>query len=294
MTTITLDTKKINDGSYCYCKSARQLIGRNIVTASVTSRAPTRVAAVTEVRHSTTNAGCWLVLDGHWLTPLRTLTIRRLDVEVTNDTPDVEVHARAPFPARTGTLTFDDATEIVRDAWARHQDMTAAVPIRRSAAPTVRRAFLPDPPQVPESLRSYYTQGRVRRVPATGRWAADLGYAGSTRPLGEYDTIGEAQAVVEAAHGKAWDTLESWLRQYVPGDWVLARLPLDVDVEDRLSIADVARALGVTEGTVRGYRSRGQMPAADSPAGARSPWWDRSTITGWVRGGQGARTDLRT
>lgn len=39
----------------------------------------------------------------------------------------------------------------------------------------------------------------------------------------------------------------------------------------RVVILGIARVLGVAEGTVRGYRSRGQMPAADSPAGTRNP-----------------------
>lgn len=49
---------------------------------------------------------------------------------------------------------------------------------------------------------------------------------------------------------------------------------------DVLDIAGVAEVLGVSPGTVRGYRHRGYLPDEDGVAGG-SPWWYRGTITAW-------------
>lgn len=55
-----------------------------------------------------------------------------------------------------------------------------------------------------------------------------------------------------------------------------------------MAVQDVAEAWDVQPGTVRAYAARGQMPTPDGRVG-RSPWWHRTTITGWPRPGTGAR-----
>jgi hypothetical protein len=62
---------------------------------------------------------------------------------------------------------------------------------------------------------------------------------------------------------------------------------------DYWTVADIADHWGVTPQTVRTYRSRkrGELPEPDKVFG-RSPVWKPSTIIGFVRPGQGARTDL--
>ncbi|MET7731241.1 helix-turn-helix domain-containing protein [Streptomyces sp. NPDC005402] len=63
---------------------------------------------------------------------------------------------------------------------------------------------------------------------------------------------------------------------------------------DYWTIADVAEYWGVSEATVRTYRSRGrgELPKEDRTFG-RSPAWKPATIIGFDRPGQGARTDLQ-
>lgn len=63
---------------------------------------------------------------------------------------------------------------------------------------------------------------------------------------------------------------------------------------DYWTIADVADHWGVTEQTVRTYRSRkrGELPEPDRVFG-RSPAWKPATILDFKRPGQGARTDLK-
>lgn len=60
---------------------------------------------------------------------------------------------------------------------------------------------------------------------------------------------------------------------------------------DILDMRGVAEVLGVSPGTVRGYRARGYLPDEDGVAGG-SPWWHRATIEAWVkrRPGSGSRT----
>lgn len=62
---------------------------------------------------------------------------------------------------------------------------------------------------------------------------------------------------------------------------------------DYWTIADVAAQWGVSEATIRTYRSRnrGELPPHDRVFG-RSPAWKPATITDFVRPGQGHRTDL--
>lgn len=62
---------------------------------------------------------------------------------------------------------------------------------------------------------------------------------------------------------------------------------------DYWTIADVASHWGVSEQTIRAYRSRGrgELPPADKTFG-RSPVWKPATIVGFPRLGQGTRTDL--
>jgi hypothetical protein len=62
---------------------------------------------------------------------------------------------------------------------------------------------------------------------------------------------------------------------------------------DYWTIKGVAEHWGVTEQTIRTYRSRnrGELPEPDKVFG-RSPVWKPETILNFVRPGQGARTDL--
>lgn len=62
---------------------------------------------------------------------------------------------------------------------------------------------------------------------------------------------------------------------------------------DYWTIADVAAHWGVSEQTIRAYRSRGrgELPPPDKTFG-RSPVWKPATIVGFQRLGQGTRTDL--
>lgn len=59
------------------------------------------------------------------------------------------------------------------------------------------------------------------------------------------------------------------------------------------TVAEIAEHWGVKEQTVRSYRSRkrGELPEPDRIYG-RTPLWKPATIIGFVRPGQGARTDL--
>lgn len=62
---------------------------------------------------------------------------------------------------------------------------------------------------------------------------------------------------------------------------------------DYWTITDVARHWGVSEATIRTYRSRGrgELPPEDKLFG-RSPVWRPATIVNFTRPGQGKRTDL--
>ncbi|MCL3793623.1 transcriptional regulator [Actinomyces sp. AC-20-1] len=64
-----------------------------------------------------------------------------------------------------------------------------------------------------------------------------------------------------------------------------------------LSVADVARLLGVTGSTVRSYMVQGRLPEPAVIVGLEreSRGWTRESIEEWnaSRPGRGARTDLR-
>lgn len=64
---------------------------------------------------------------------------------------------------------------------------------------------------------------------------------------------------------------------------------------DYWTVSDIAEYWGVSPQTIRSYRSRGrgELPDADRVFG-RSPVWKPATIIGFVRPGQGARTDLKS
>lgn len=81
-------------------------------------------------------------------------------------------------------------------------------------------------------------------------------------------------------------------RKLVPRAAPPVKKPADPDT-DFWDLADVAAHWGVTPQTIRTYRSRkrGELPEPDKVFG-RSPVWKPSTIIGFVRPGQGARTDL--
>ena len=62
---------------------------------------------------------------------------------------------------------------------------------------------------------------------------------------------------------------------------------------DILTVAQVAKHLGLSVRTVEAYRTDGRMPEATMVG--RTPTWTREQIDQWMtnRPGQGARTDLR-
>ena len=62
---------------------------------------------------------------------------------------------------------------------------------------------------------------------------------------------------------------------------------------DYWTISDIAAYWGVSEATIRTYRSRnrGELPPEDRVFG-RSPAWRPATVIGFERPGQGRRTDL--
>ncbi|WP_256789863.1 MarR family transcriptional regulator [Frankia sp. AvcI1] len=71
------------------------------------------------------------------------------------------------------------------------------------------------------------------------------------------------------------------------------------DPDDLLDYAAIAALLSTPDRTVkpssvRGYRTRGQMPEPDELPAPDRPRWRRSTITEWLanRPGKGKRTDL--
>jgi hypothetical protein len=74
-----------------------------------------------------------------------------------------------------------------------------------------------------------------------------------------------------------------------------AVMPEALPPEERLTAAEAAARAGISEGTWKGYVSRGQAPVADwrDLASGRAAW-AATTVDAWLaaRPGQGARTDL--
>jgi hypothetical protein len=70
----------------------------------------------------------------------------------------------------------------------------------------------------------------------------------------------------------------------------IPRRDLDTS-EEVMTVADVAKALGVRASTVRGYLARRAMPAAEGRVG-NVPWWRPATIAAWLaaRPGRGDRS----
>jgi len=50
----------------------------------------------------------------------------------------------------------------------------------------------------------------------------------------------------------------------------------------QLTTADVAKALQISESTVRAYNARGQMPAPSGRLG-RTPYWTPEDVEPWIR-----------
>ena len=60
----------------------------------------------------------------------------------------------------------------------------------------------------------------------------------------------------------------------------------------RYITADVARELGVSDSTVRAYRSRKQMPAPTGVIG-RTPYWTDTAIAPWIERQKARRKHVR-
>jgi hypothetical protein len=288
----------------CWCRSVRNadLIGANVPTSTLhgLNLPDLPVVAVTGQDHTTRQDGtprCWLILDGWVRWPIHAALVQHAD-SVTIDTTDaaatIQQRIREPI-THTGQLTLSDADRIASDIDARYQMAGMGIPVLPGGSAKVRRAFTPQPPKAPPTTRSWYTRGRVRHVYATGMWAADQGWAGTTRSLGEHETPEDAEAAVRAAVEASWARLDEWLRTYVHGEWQLAREPLEVERIDRVTGPQVADMLGISPATWRSYVSRGMAPdAGGHDPGTGRPWWDREAVLSWHesrRGQDWRRTD---
>jgi hypothetical protein len=287
----------------------RDLVGRNVLVASLPGCGmDSVVVTVTDVTVRPDGRAV-LQLDGWnlWLPPARMAAAPApagrivdygpSDAVVTNDEPTSAIRAREVL-RHDGPLSLTDATRLIGAAHWMHVAVIDGLPPayggdgRTDMVRDKIGKILSDRiPSMPSAIPSAYTRGRIRRA-ESGRWAADLGYAGSTRPLGEHDTADEARLAIEAAAGREWQRLADWLTEHVAGEWTLMRAPLAVDMEDRLTTAQFADLIGVAAATVRGYVSRGQAPVPDGWTTSGRPWWHRTTVEAWERPGQGARTDL--
>ena len=61
----------------------------------------------------------------------------------------------------------------------------------------------------------------------------------------------------------------------------MPRGPAAPDSPELWGLADIARATGKTNGTIRWHKWRGHLPEPDKVVG-RSPVWKRTTIAVWV------------
>jgi predicted DNA-binding transcriptional regulator AlpA len=255
------------------CPLAAELIGQHIGLPDGT----TGILCDTDHTHAQGQHTCWLILDGTHRHPLPPGRIK------------LSVLDRRPVPLRHDdeTLTFADAVRLIRDYQAAYEALW----------PTPRRGPAPRYPRTPPTTESHYTRARVRRVHATGRWAANIGWAGTTRSLGEYDSPQQAADACWEANRQAWDDLEAWCRQHVAGPWdgFERGSTLDIQMADRVTAEQAAELAGITRATWDGYRSRGDVPepAGEDP-GTGVLTWDRVEVLEWIqsRPGQGRRTDL--
>lgn len=286
----------LTQAGHCWCRSVRQtdLIGTNALAVTLPDlTSPSGpVVAITGQDHTRTPSGhnvCWLVIDGWLRWPIHAADRgNALTVETTDQVASLHAAIREPI-SHDGPLTLDDAASIASNVDGRYQLAGLAIPRLSGGSTAVRRAFTPRQPVRPSTARSYYTRGRVRRVPETGRWAADQGWAGTTRSLGEHETQEEADAAVRTAIDRAWERLEEWLRSVVHGDWQLVRMALEeIAVVDRLTGPQAAAQVGVDPVTWRAYVSRGQAPQPDGrDPGTDRPWWHRKTVTAWQESRRG-------
>ncbi len=287
-------TTTITRQNSCWCGTIRTLIGQHICTDRLPNppKVDHVIVVVTDIDHTSTATGprCWLVLDGwhRWALPV---TEDRVEIVTTDEPTTLGQRIREPL-VHHGALTLSDAADLVRQYEAAYQMAGLAIPRLPGGSTKARRAFTPRAPKTPITARSYYTQGRIRRVPETGRWAADQGFAGTTRPLGEYDTPDEAEQRIIAATSGAWDALEAWLLDHVGGDWHLVReTGVDIEILDRMTSEQAAALAGVEPSTWRAYVARGQAPAASGTGAAGRDYWDRVDVLAWldIRPGQGKR-----
>jgi predicted DNA-binding transcriptional regulator AlpA len=93
---------------------------------------------------------------------------------------------------------------------------------------------------------------------------------------------------------KLWRKLLSRRRIHFVDTTTTTRRAMADPKADYWTISDVAEHWGVSEQTIRTYRSRGrgELPPEDRLFG-RSPAWRPATILNFQRPGKGARTDLR-
>jgi hypothetical protein len=283
----------------CWCRSARQqdLIGATVRADSLPGlTSPSGpVVRITAQDHTTRPDGtprCWLIIDGwqRWSIHPTAPGGDTLTVETTDEPTSLDVAIREPI-RHDGPMTLGQAGDLVSQITGRYTLAGAQIPVLPGGSAKVRRAFTPRPPAAPQTAQSYYTRGRVRRVPS-GLWAADQGWAGTTRSLGEHETQLDAEAAVRDGIQRAWTRLEEWLDQYVHGSWTLELLPIEeIEVQDRVTAAQAAEIVGVSDSTWRGYVARGQAPAPDGRDERDRPWWHRGTVETWTAGrrGQGWR-----
>jgi hypothetical protein len=259
----------------CTCQIAADLIGQHIALPDGTQG----ILCDTDHTHVDGQHTCWLILDGTHRHPLQDGQIK------------LSVLDRRPVPLRHDDeiLTFADAARLIREYEAHYEALW----------PVPRRGPAPRYPRTPPTTESHYTRARVRRVHTTGRWAADIGWAGTTRSLGEYDTPQQAADACWKANRAAWDDLDAWCCRHVAGTWegFERGSTLDIEVVDRVTAEQAAELASITRATWDSYVSRGRPPApepAGEDPGTGVLTWDRVKVLEWIqsRPGQGRRTDL--
>lgn len=120
----------------------------------------------------------------------------------------------------------------------------------------------PEAPDFPELMRE--AVDALQRLPGDST-ASTLLSRLTTSPTDQF------------AFAKETSAPRGWI-QWDQGHAVESRYALTVDM---WTTSDVARALGVSESTVRAYHSRGEMPPADGRLG-RTPWWREATVREWM------------
>jgi CRISPR-associated protein Csx17 len=185
--------------------------------------------------------------------------------------------------AAEGLCAFGDAP--VREQWQRAQPWTTAAGPEHDREPGWGEAWLPlwgQPMTMGEAalvLGGPAPRWRGRAALTPAQMYASLRTLGWPRGITGYLRYALAQ---RRGHGHVAALLDAVMPEALPP-------------EERLTAAEAAARAGISEGTWKGYVSRGQAPVADwrDLASGRAAW-AATTVDAWLaaRPGQGARTDL--